>query len=557
MNERYGVLTEAFNVNKQAQIICNFDGSDCILNGTANRQFSQFNITSLQDLFLDLPLLNKPLDGIFNTLKGEQYFLSISVLEMHQQCIITVTEQNEWQRFSHFNLMLHDMFIELASITEQDDLFKQVVQISKQKLELDRICILLIDEKTDQMQGTFGISAKGELDDLRNLRKPMFDCPWVKTALDKKYFVDVKYDFDLYEGENIVGKGWNCMAVFWDGDLPLGWVACDNLLSHQPLPDWKKEIIGELARMVGHMLVRLRQQKNLRQINNHLGNLVTEKTQTLQTTIDNLQNAQQELIEAEKLASLGALVAGVSHEINTPIGISLTAASFQQEISHNLYQDIENNKLSKSKLQAYLSDSIESSDITVRALRRASDLVQSFKQLGVNQVNDVKQEFVIDELINSVTTSFSHKTHKKGIKIISQVRSNISILSHPGQYIQILSNLINNSLLHGFPEEEYANNHQAQIHIQVVEYKNIIKLIYKDNGIGIAQEHFKDVFEPFYTTKRNKGGTGLGLSIVYNLVKQLGGKIEIQANAENGVCFTLRMPKQVSVKQPKEAIADC
>lgn len=258
----------------------------------------------------------------------------------------------------------------------------------------------------------------------------------------------------------------------------------------------------------------------------------------LKESLENQNKIQNQLILSEKMAVLGGLVAGVAHEINTPIGIGVSSASFLAEKTDELNKLLEMNQLKKSNLENYIQIAKECSTLLLLNLKKASELIKSFKQVSVDQTSEEKRLFNLKEYIDEILQSLHPKLKHTNHKVIINCDENITLDSYPGAVSQILTNLIMNSIIHGF--EHLAD---GIIEISIFSDSKYITLLYKDNGKGISKEGITKVFQPFYTTKRNSGGTGLGTYIIYNVVTQrLGGTINITSEPEKGVIFEIKFP---------------
>ncbi len=258
----------------------------------------------------------------------------------------------------------------------------------------------------------------------------------------------------------------------------------------------------------------------------------------LQETIINLKQTQTKLIEAEKMASLGGLVAGVAHEINTPIGIGLTGATHLMDINKEVLKDYEQGQLSEERFKSFLEDSNDISFQITRNLERTADLVKSFKQVAVDQSSEDKREFELKSYVEEILTSLDNIIKKTKITIKVECKERVLLNSYAGAYAQIFTNLIINSINHGFNEKQEGN-----ITISIVREDKTVNIIYKDNGKGIKEENLTLIFEPFFTTNRSKGGTGLGLNIIYNIITtQLKGSIECSSKEGKGVSFLIKLP---------------
>ncbi len=258
----------------------------------------------------------------------------------------------------------------------------------------------------------------------------------------------------------------------------------------------------------------------------------------LETTIDNLKQTQSKLIESEKMASLGGLVAGIAHELNTPIGISVTAITHFSDITKEINDTYKKDLLTKETLEEYLETSSELVNMILLNLNKTIHLIVSFKKVSVDQTNEERREFNLKEYIDDILLSISNITKKTKIQIILDIDNNLCITSYPGAFSQIISNLIINSIKHG-----YAKNKKGIIGIKIIKENNLLILIYTDDGSGIKKEILHKIFDPFFTTNREHGGTGLGLNIIYNIIaNNLNGEIVCKSKNGKGVEFTITLP---------------
>lgn len=256
---------------------------------------------------------------------------------------------------------------------------------------------------------------------------------------------------------------------------------------------------------------------------------------------------QDELVQAEKMAALGKLVAGVAHEINTPVGIMLTAASHLQSESATISQQLQQEKLGAKQLSAYLQTTVESSDLICNCCNRAAELIQSFKQVAVDQAGAIRRQFDMASYLHEVVQSLKPSFKKRQVSISINCPQGITMDSYPGTVAQVLTNLVLNSLRHAFAEDETGN---INITVNQLEQPTAwLEWVYEDDGAGIPTEHQNKVFEPFFTTNRQQGGSGLGLHIVYSCVTQiLQGSIVMSSTPDQGTCFIIRMPLKVNNK---------
>tara|TARA_R110002126_G_scaffold16500_17_gene65879 strand:- start:23186 stop:25087 length:1902 start_codon:yes stop_codon:yes gene_type:complete len=253
---------------------------------------------------------------------------------------------------------------------------------------------------------------------------------------------------------------------------------------------------------------------------------------------------QDELVRSEKMAALGKLVAGVAHEINTPVGIMLTAASVLQDESATISQSYREEKLGAKQLAAYLKTTTESSELICTSCHRAAELIQSFKLVAVDQTGAVKRSFDMASYLKEVAQSLKPSFKKRPVTLSIQCPADITLDSYPGTVAQVLTNLILNSLKHGFKENETG---KITISVTLMEQPTgWLELVYEDNGAGIPAELHNKVFEPFFTTNRQQGGSGLGLHIVYSCVTQvLQGSIAMSSVLNKGTCFIIRIPLHI------------
>ncbi|MFC6441425.1 YfiR/HmsC family protein [Bowmanella sp. JS7-9] len=271
-----------------------------------------------------------------------------------------------------------------------------------------------------------------------------------------------------------------------------------------------------------------------------LSELLVARNQELQQANKQLVATQTQLVEAEKMSALASLVTGVAHEVNTPLGSAITAISSCSDVIDELLSDFNANRLKRSEFVQKLSLTVESSHIALNNLMRAAELIRSFKQVSVDQVAEDAREFNLDSYVEGVTTSLYHECKRRGVTIERHCDPSLSIYNYPGVLSQILTNLIMNSMVHGFKETE-----SPRITMTFSEQQNDIMLRYQDNGCGITEAVRPKIFDPFFTTNRANGGSGLGLHICYNLVTQkMGGAVSCLPS-EGGALFELHFAKDI------------
>lgn len=265
---------------------------------------------------------------------------------------------------------------------------------------------------------------------------------------------------------------------------------------------------------------------------------LAEANKGLAEAMERLTRAQSQIIQSEKMAALGVLVAGVSHEISTPVGIGITAVSFLEEKSRDLHTLYDSGTVSRADFQEFLGTVDTSVKIITDNLARASELLRSFKRVAVDQSSEEKRVFKVKEYIGEILTSLRPKLKRTRHTVSVACDDALEIESYPGVFYQILVNLIMNSLTHAFSED--ATGHMS-ISARVEDDR--LTLVYADDGAGMDAATLSRIFEPFFTTARKLGGSGLGLSIVYNLVtRTLGGEIRAASEPGKGTVFTIVAP---------------
>ena len=265
-----------------------------------------------------------------------------------------------------------------------------------------------------------------------------------------------------------------------------------------------------------------------------------KRNQELAGSMETLESAQQQLIESERMASLGGLVAGITHDVNTPLGVSVTAASFLIERINALEAAFNDKSITQTQMSSFIEEAGQTTHLLMNNLNRASELIASFKQVAVDQTSEAERRLdlncYLDEIIQSLKPSFKNTHHTIDVECDDSIR----IMCAPGAIAQIVTNLVMNSVMHGF---EHKVNGHIKINVQASE-KDVV-MYYSDDGVGLLPEHLESLFDAFFTTKRARGGSGLGTHIVYNLVTQtLNGHIEAESNPGQGLQYTIRFPRR-------------
>lgn len=318
----------------------------------------------------------------------------------------------------------------------------------------------------------------------------------------------------------------------------------------QSLPIIELDILARninilLARTEKYLQKKDENHQQALQQNNHLAeklqartDALKESNQELLLTLEKLHQFQGQLVETEKMASLGDMVAGIAHEVNTPIGLGITASTLLSDSHSEIKQAFENKTLKSSQLKKFLIQGEENIAIIYRNLERSAQLISSFKKVAVDQSTADNRVFNVKELIEEVMLTLQAKLNEEQVVITIDCPENLVIESKPGPINQILINLILNSIIHGFEHKP-----AGAINISVMHLSDQLHLCYQDDGEGMDENIKAKVFEPFTTTKRGSGGSGLGLHLVYNLVNQaLNGHIEFESSAGQGTTFNVTFP---------------
>ncbi|MCP4986473.1 MAG: HAMP domain-containing histidine kinase [Colwellia sp.] len=271
-------------------------------------------------------------------------------------------------------------------------------------------------------------------------------------------------------------------------------------------------------------------------------NALKESNQELLSTLEKLHEFQGQLVETEKMASLGDMVAGIAHEVNTPIGLGVTASSLLADKLTEIKAAFDNKTLKSSQLKKFLNDSDENVAIIFRNLERAAKLISSFKKVAVDQSSAESRTFNVQGLIDEVLLTLSAKLQSANVDITINCPNNLFINSKPGPINQILINLLLNSIYHAFEGIEH-----GKITINIMNLSDQLHINYSDDGIGIDDSIKEKIFAPFTTTKRGSGGSGLGMHLVYNLVTQaLDGHIVLENDLAQGVSFDITFPVELA-----------
>lgn len=303
---------------------------------------------------------------------------------------------------------------------------------------------------------------------------------------------------------------------------------------------------GRARRMMGTLLDITeikRAEQQLRDLNEALEERVRLRTQELSISnqaltqsLHDLRSAQRRMVETEKMAALGSLVAGIAHEINTPIGVAVTAASHLKSVMDGLLKRV--SASANTQAVREFQQAGEAAELVLRNLSRADQLIKSFKQVAIDQTDDQLRELDLGQYIGEILMALRPAMKRRDLDVHVDCPAGLVFRTFPAAIYQVLSNLIMNSLTHGFPD-----GRGGRIDISARLENGQCYLIYQDNGVGISTETKRRIFEPFFTTRRNSGGSGLGMHICYNLITQrLQGEIEVDSAPNQGIRFAIHFP---------------
>ncbi len=313
-----------------------------------------------------------------------------------------------------------------------------------------------------------------------------------------------------------------------------------NLMLEQEVAKKTSSLSNTMLNMEIQKNVMEKQQQQLQEENNRRSNtekILMKTNKDLKSSFSELKKAQELLLESEQMASLGALSAEISHEVNTPIGISITSTSYLSDIINQLQHEIDQKNLSQKAIDNFIKNAKQSIFLLKNNLNRASELIVSFKQIAVDQTSNKLRLINVKKHLEEIIHSLQSKLKKNNHTINIECDKNIEIYSHPGAIVQVFINLISNSIIHGFN-----NMKNGVITIKISLFQHQLHIHYHDNGHGITDEQLSKLFTPFYTTKASQGGSGLGSHIVKNLViDTLNGTIEVN-NKKQGLTYDIVIP---------------
>ncbi|NHZ63169.1 GAF domain-containing protein [Massilia sp. CCM 8694] len=370
----------------------------------------------------------------------------------------------------------------------------------------------------------------------RSMDQPNQLAVWCITNEREVFINDLEKEYGNYIGDLLLTSSEENLGTLEDGSLP----TTPRSLLYVP--------IAVNGRMLGVVSVHSYATNAYERI--HLDMLRTLASY-VGVAFDNadayrqLQSTQAQLVAQEKLAALGSLVAGVAHELNTPIGNSLLMASTLQEKTSEIAGKFDGATIRRSDLKVFIDASQEASELIMRSLFNAADLLNSFKQVAVDQASAQRRRFDLEQAAHEIVATMMNQVRKAGHTLTLTVEPGIEMESYPGPFGQVMINLINNALLHAF-EGRVGGAITVTAGLQGPER---VLLVFVDDGVGIPVEHQARIFDPFFTTKMGQGGSGLGLNITYNIVTSLlEGGIRVESGAGRGTTFFIDLPLRVGAQ---------
>ncbi len=284
---------------------------------------------------------------------------------------------------------------------------------------------------------------------------------------------------------------------------------------------------------------RKQAEEKLQQYQYQLESMIAERTRELDYSLDELSSAKAQLIESERLASLGSLMGGITHEINTPVGVAYTAGTHMQSKVNTIIENFRENRLTKKELENFLNTAEEAVSIINRNLDRAREFITDIKQVAVDQSSEKLRRFNLDEYLKIIVTSLKPVIKRSCADVVIECEPEIIVDSYPGALSQVITNLVMNSIIHGFSGREEGT---ITIHGEKSD-GNTVRISVKDDGVGIEEEIKDRIFDPYFTTKADSGGSGIGLHISASTVKDiLNGSISVESKIEKGSVFTIIFP---------------
>ncbi|ELX12458.1 sensor histidin kinase [Janthinobacterium sp. HH01] len=369
----------------------------------------------------------------------------------------------------------------------------------------------------------------------RSMREPNQLAVWCITHAQEVFINDLEQEYSRYIEHVQLVSGADDMGTLEDGSLPTE----PRSLIYVPI-----SVAGQVR---GVITVHSYRAHAYQRIDLDMLTTLASYVAVAFANADSyrqLRDTQQQLVEREKLAALGSLVAGVAHELNTPIGNSLVIASTLEDKTAEIELRQEQNQLRRSDLKSFIDAAREASTLLMRSLHNAAELVNSFKQVAVDQASAKRRHFNLHQASQEIVTTMKNQIRKAGHQVELEMPDDIQMDSFPGPYGQVIINLINNALLHAFEGRSGGVIKMWAVRLGSEQ----VRIVFQDDGKGIQTEHQARIFDPFFTTKLGQGGNGLGLSITYNIVTSLlDGSIRVDSALDVGTRFTIDLPLKATL----------
>lgn len=475
---------------------------------------------------------------VSNALQG---FQSVDRLEraVQERTALLAHEVTERRRTETLQRALYQIAELSFSAADPNSLYAELHQIIGQLLVARNFMIALYHQDTEEISIQYFVDEKDEHPSMKRFPLGVGMTSFV-IHCEHAQLIDKARLAELVAGGQIRQALGNMELYSWMGapilanDHVHGVIVVQSYDPHILYNETDLELLAFVASHVAVAVTRLEADREMRNAKARL----EEQNTTLNQALLALQEAQSELVRQEKLASLGRLVAGVAHEINTPLGICVTATSHLVDELKLTRKDMAADTMTQESLEEFLDIVDQSLRILTSNTRRAATLVRSFKQVAVDQTSNDKRLFQLKTYLDEVLLSLQPKLKGRPIRVEINCPEEIRLDSYPGAVSQVVTNLLMNSIHHAFE-----NNAEGQIWMTAEADGANLKFDYSDNGIGVDQDGLDKLFDPFYTTKRGQGGSGLGTHIIYNLITGvLGGTVKASSQPGSGLSYQIRFP---------------
>lgn len=438
-----------------------------------------------------------------------------------------------------FHWLLSETEYSFSKCETLDELCMQAVLLSLNVLCLDRAGIRLISDDGNKVVGTWGTDELGELTDEHGIEFNLCEDLLLQESLAQKGALIVKEDINFIFNSKNEGVGWTAIVSIWHGQTPIGWFACDNLISGKAISSQLKDVIAVFGTVFGQWFIRKKTELELYTLNDTLELQVYEKTKELQDTIDNLSSTRNELDVKERANALSHFTAGVAHEINNPISFIRSNLSYIGKVSSRVLESIKALELDSLRKPSEMLQEVDSViDESVEGLDRVSDIVSLLQPLN-KLADEESQVFDVKSSIEFYTMSLEEGAEY--IDLILPVMP-LSVFLPLQVFTLALDNIVRNAI--------YAvkDKNDAKISIYFFKDENYFGVSVLDNGTGISEEDLPNIFNPFFTTKPVGEGMGLGLALSENLLKMVNGGISVRSISGRSSEFSMIFPKEVVVE---------